>query len=752
MRYWGPDNGSAYVTLPNGHPAVGRVAEAYADEAGTVLADILDGDRDTQGDPVDSVTTDAYGRLGFWFPDDQPVVWVTVNNGPLARVTADMQDQLDDVVLGGGGGGGLTEAEAQVLIDASVATHTADTTAVHGIADTSVLESTTGAQAKATAAQAAATAAAAVDATTKANAAQAAAIGTASADATTKANAAQAAAATDATGKANTAQANAIATAAGDATAKVATHAAASDPHGDRAYADAALLNKADLVLGVIPTSQIPAYAVTDVFTAANQVAMLALTAQRGDMAIRTDTGHRFVLSTEPASTLGNWVDLGAATDAVSSVNGQTGVVVLGKTDVGLSNVDNTTDLGKPISTATQTALNAKQPLDQDLTDIAALASADDSVMQRKAGAWTGRTLAQLKTDLALAIADVASLQATLDAKQPLDSDLTTIAGLTPTTNNFLVSVASAWASRTPAQVKTTLAIAEGDVTNLTTDLAAKAALAGPTFTGVPAAPTPAQGTNTTQLATTAYVQTEAGLLVPKSLVDAKGDLLVGSANDTVARLAVGSDGQVLTADAASTNGVKWAAGGGGGGADFKIAAYPKTGLWYRAPQIGPPNSSTNLTMTLNVLYLVPFRVGLGFTIDRIGFELVTVGGATAVVRYGIFNVETTNYLPSTLVFDSGTAAFTITAGTGSKVATISQALTTGSIYWFGLVTQVASGAVVRATVSNDPLVPYFSGAAAITGTEGAGCVIATGVSGALASNPTISNNDRGPILSVRSA
>lgn len=45
----------------------------------------------------------------------------------------------------------------------------------------------------------------------------------------------------------------------------------------------------------------------------------------------------------------------------VDSVNGKTGVVVLTKTDVGLSNVDNTSDANKPISTATQTALNLKQ-------------------------------------------------------------------------------------------------------------------------------------------------------------------------------------------------------------------------------------------------------------------------------------------------------------------------------------------------------------------------------------------------------
>ena len=47
---------------------------------------------------------------------------------------------------------------------------------------------------------------------------------------------------------------------------------------------------------------------------------------------------------------------------------------------------------------------------------------------------------------------------------------------------------------------------AEADVTGLVADLALKAPLASPTLTGVPAAPTAAPGTNTTQLATTAFV------------------------------------------------------------------------------------------------------------------------------------------------------------------------------------------------------------------------------------------------------
>ena len=47
---------------------------------------------------------------------------------------------------------------------------------------------------------------------------------------------------------------------------------------------------------------------------------------------------------------------------------------------------------------------------------------------------------------------------------------------------------------------------------------------------------------------------------VSKSIIDAKGDLLVGSANDTVDNLALGSNGYILTVDSAQTLGVKWAA------------------------------------------------------------------------------------------------------------------------------------------------------------------------------------------------
>jgi hypothetical protein len=61
---------------------------------------------------------------------------------------------------------------------------------------------------------------------------------------------------------------------------------------------------------------------------------------------------------------------------------------------------------------------------------------------------------------------------------------------------------------------------------------------------------------------------------IQNAIVDAKGDLIAATAADTPARLAVGANGTVLTADSAEATGLKWAAAGGGslvyvGGASF---------------------------------------------------------------------------------------------------------------------------------------------------------------------------------------
>jgi len=73
---------------------------------------------------------------------------------------------------------------------------------------------------------------------------------------------------------------------------------------------------------------------------------------------------------------------------------------------------------------------------------------------------------------------------------QPLDSDLTTIAGLTATTDNFMIATASAWASRTPAQARTQMGL--GTLATLSA-----VAISNITATGTPSATTFLRGDGT---------------------------------------------------------------------------------------------------------------------------------------------------------------------------------------------------------------------------------------------------------------
>lgn len=80
---------------------------------------------------------------------------------------------------------------------------------------------------------------------------------------------------------------------------------------------------------GKVPVGQLPDIAITDTFVVSSQSAMLALTAQIGDVAVRTDLNKSFILKASPSTTLANWQELLTPTDTVLSVNGETGVVAL---------------------------------------------------------------------------------------------------------------------------------------------------------------------------------------------------------------------------------------------------------------------------------------------------------------------------------------------------------------------------------------------------------------------------------------
>jgi hypothetical protein len=122
---------------------------------------------------------------------------------------------------------------------------------------------------------------------------------------------------------------------------------------------------KADLVGGVVPTAQIPALALTATVVVASQAAMLALTTsqvQPGDVAVRTDGTGTFILTATDPSQISNWTRLNAPTDAVTTVNGQSGTVVLAASDVGAYVRPTDGIPSADMSAAVQAALGAVQP------------------------------------------------------------------------------------------------------------------------------------------------------------------------------------------------------------------------------------------------------------------------------------------------------------------------------------------------------------------------------------------------------
>lgn len=90
---------------------------------------------------------------------------------------------------------------------------------------------------------------------------------------------------------------------------------------------------------GKLTAAQLPDLAVSDFLgTVASQTAMLALVGQKGDWAIRSDTGTVWIISGNTPSQLASWTQVAYPAAPVSSVAGRTGAVTLAIADVtGLS-------------------------------------------------------------------------------------------------------------------------------------------------------------------------------------------------------------------------------------------------------------------------------------------------------------------------------------------------------------------------------------------------------------------------------
>jgi hypothetical protein len=167
-------------------------------------------------------------------------------------------------------------------------------------------------------------------------------------------------------------------------------------------------------------------------------------------------------------------------------INTPTGIT---KTDVGLANVDNTSDANKPVSSATQTALDAKLAL--------------------SGGTMTGAIEMGTSKITGLGAPTNANDAAT---KTYVDGVITNLVDGAPDLLNTLNELAAA--INDDANYTTTI----------TTALGTKAPLASPDLTGVPTAPTAAANTDTTQIATTAFAKAEADAAQSAAEATASGD------------------------------------------------------------------------------------------------------------------------------------------------------------------------------------------------------------------------------------
>jgi len=92
--------------------------------------------------------------------------------------------------------------------------------------------------------------------------------------------------------------------------------------------------NASNITTGTLPSSVLPPVALTTVVVVASEAAQLALTAEEGDVAVRSDLNKSYMQNGGSAGTMVDWTELQTPTDSVLSVNGETGTVVLNQDEV----------------------------------------------------------------------------------------------------------------------------------------------------------------------------------------------------------------------------------------------------------------------------------------------------------------------------------------------------------------------------------------------------------------------------------
>ena len=132
---------------------------------------------------------------------------------------------------------------------------------------------------------------------------------------------------------------------------------------------------------------------------------------------------------------------------------------------------------------------------------------------------------------------------------------------------------------------------------------------------------------------------------IQNSIVDAKGDLISATADNTPARLAVGTNGHVLTADSAQATGIKWAAPAAGG----KVLQVVNATYGTETASTSSTYADTGLTATITptlatskVLVIITQQgVQKGSADSTNSVEIRMLRGATSILTFGDFNGNT---------------------------------------------------------------------------------------------------------------
>ena len=177
-------------------------------------------------------------------------------------------------------------------------------------------------------------------------------------------------------------------------------------------------------------------------------------------------------------------------------------------------------------------------------------------------------------------------------------------------------------------------------------------------------------------------MKTNADLVIPKTIVDAKGDLIAATAADTVARLAVGTNDQVLIADSTAATGLKWGTAAAGGMTSLASGSLGSSGTTississsYKNLQLvlrGVLNSSDNNGIRLNGDTSSNYRVSIaetGATSLQGGAQTTSyntwVNSSVIAIGHNIFFYDYTNTSNKKQIVSYCVRDNTAVAGTG---------------------------------------------------------------------------------------